>query len=197
MDYTPNQVIRMVQLGMKDELLKSNTIWICASCSTCSTRCPCNVEVAHVMESLRIMAGRSGTAPAGKAKYVEIMYNALLSTVEKYGRTYEVGLVLQNNLRSGKLFNGADMGMPMLQKGKLKPSPSKVKARLKLPGSFRSPENGRWCEMRYATFQDAVLRHRQGYGLQPRQLPKTGYNRLKYPTGVAAAQPRHMVKAIY
>ncbi|HHU86521.1 MAG: 4Fe-4S dicluster domain-containing protein [Pelotomaculaceae bacterium] len=136
MDYTPNQVIRMVQLGMKDELLKSNTIWICASCSTCSTRCPCNVEVAHVMESLRIMAGRSGTAPAGKAKYVEIMYNALLSTVEKYGRTYEVGLVLQNNLRSGKLFNGADMGMPMLQKGKLKLSPSKVKGAAEIARIF-------------------------------------------------------------
>ncbi len=126
MDYTPNQVIRMVQLGMKDELLKSQTIWICASCSTCSTRCPCNVEIAHVMETLRIMAGRSGTAPAGKAKYVEVMYNALLNTVEKYGRTYEVGLVLENNLKSGKLFNGADMGMPMFQKGKLQLMPSKV-----------------------------------------------------------------------
>lgn len=126
MDYTPNQVIRMVQLGMKEELLKSQTIWICASCSTCSTRCPCNVEIAHVMETLRIMAGRSGTVPAGKAKYVEVMYNALLNTVEKYGRTYEVGLVMENNLKSGKLFNGADMGMVMFQKGKVKLMPSKV-----------------------------------------------------------------------
>jgi heterodisulfide reductase subunit C len=127
MDYTPNQVIRMVQLGMKDELLKSNTIWICSSCSTCTTRCPCNVEIANVMAALRIMAGKSGTAPAGKAKYVEVMYNALLGTVEKFGRTYEVGLVLQNNLKSGKLFNNANMGMPMLQKGKLNLLPSKVK----------------------------------------------------------------------
>ncbi len=126
MDYKPNQVIRMVQLGMKDELLKSNTIWICASCSTCSTRCPCNVEVANVMESLRIMAWKSGTAPAGKAKYVEVMYDALLGTVEKYGRTFEVGLVLQNNLKSGKLFNNADMGLPMFQKGKLRLTPTKV-----------------------------------------------------------------------
>lgn len=126
MDYKPNQVIRMVQLGMKDELLKSNTIWICSSCSTCSTRCPCNVEVANVMEALRIMAWKSGTAPAGKAKYVEVMYDALLGTVEKYGRTFEVGLVLQNNLKSGKLFNGADMGLPMFQKGKLRLTPTKV-----------------------------------------------------------------------
>lgn len=126
MDYPPQQVIRMVQLGMKDELLKSNTIWICASCSTCSTRCPCNVEVAHVMETLRIMADKSGTAPAGKAKYVEVMYDALLGTVEKYGRTYEVGLVMQNNLKSGKLLNGADMGLPMFQRGKLQLMPPKL-----------------------------------------------------------------------
>ncbi len=126
MDYPPQQVIRMVQLGMKEELLKSNTIWICATCHTCSTRCPCEVEIAHVMDTLRIMAGKRGTTPAGKAKHVETMYNALLSTVERYGRTYEVGLVLQNNLKSGKLFNGADMGMPMFQKGKLQLMPSKI-----------------------------------------------------------------------
>ncbi|MEG3070747.1 MAG: 4Fe-4S dicluster domain-containing protein [Candidatus Syntrophopropionicum ammoniitolerans] len=63
MDYKPNQVIRMVQLGMKDELLKCQTIWICSNCSTCTTRCPCNVEVAEVMGALRIMAGKSGTTP--------------------------------------------------------------------------------------------------------------------------------------
>jgi heterodisulfide reductase subunit C len=126
MDYPPQQVIRMVQLGLKDELLKSNTIWICATCHTCSTRCPCNVEIAHVMDVLRIMAGKSGTTPPGKAKYVEVMYNALLNTVEKYGRTYEVGLVMENNLKSGKLFNGADMGMPMFQKGKLNLKPSRI-----------------------------------------------------------------------
>jgi heterodisulfide reductase subunit C len=126
MDYPPQQVIRMVQLGMKDELLKSNTIWICSTCHTCSTRCPCEVEITHVMDTLRIMAGKSGATPAGKAKYVETMYNALLSTVKSYGRTYEVGLVLQNNLKSGKLFNGADMGMPMFQKGKLQLMPSKI-----------------------------------------------------------------------
>ncbi|TEB09892.1 4Fe-4S dicluster domain-containing protein [Pelotomaculum propionicicum] len=136
MDYTPNQVIRMVQLGMKEELLKSETIWICASCSTCSTRCPCEVEIAHVMETLRIMAGRSGTAPAGKAKYVEVMYDALLGTVEKYGRTYEVGLVLNNNLKSGKLFNGADMGLPMFQKGKLQLMPSKVQGAAEIARIF-------------------------------------------------------------
>ncbi|BAF59594.1 MAG: heterodisulfide reductase subunit C [Pelotomaculum sp.] len=127
MDYPPNQVIRMVQLGLKEELLRCNSIWLCATCSTCTTRCPCNIEIAHVMEVLRVMAGRSGTTPPGKAKNVELFYDSFLNTVEKYGRMFEVGTILQYNLKSKKPFNNADLGLPMFQKGKLKLGPSKVK----------------------------------------------------------------------
>jgi Heterodisulfide reductase, subunit C len=43
MDMLPSQVIRMAQLGMT-EVLQSRTIWICASCLTCVTRCPKGVD---------------------------------------------------------------------------------------------------------------------------------------------------------
>ncbi len=59
MDILPNQVIRMAQLGM-EEVLESNTIWICASCLTCSTRCPKGVDVPRLMEALRQIALRQG-----------------------------------------------------------------------------------------------------------------------------------------
>ncbi|MEE9618018.1 MAG: 4Fe-4S dicluster domain-containing protein [Anaerolineae bacterium] len=59
MDILPNQVIRMAQLGM-EEVLESNTIWICASCLTCSTRCPKGVDVPRLMEALRQSALRQG-----------------------------------------------------------------------------------------------------------------------------------------
>ena len=59
MDILPNQVIRMAQLGM-EEVLESNTIWICASCLTCSTRCPKGVDVPRLMEALRQTALRQG-----------------------------------------------------------------------------------------------------------------------------------------
>jgi len=55
MDILPHQVIRFLQLGMANEVLKSNTIWICASCFTCAGRCPRGVDVARVMEALRIV----------------------------------------------------------------------------------------------------------------------------------------------
>jgi len=53
MDILPNQIIRYAQLGMEDELLKSNAVWICASCMTCNVRCPKGINVAEVIEALR------------------------------------------------------------------------------------------------------------------------------------------------
>jgi heterodisulfide reductase subunit C len=52
MDILPSQVVRMAQLGM-EEVLESNTIWICASCLTCVTRCPKGVDLPRLMEALR------------------------------------------------------------------------------------------------------------------------------------------------
>jgi heterodisulfide reductase subunit C len=53
MDILPNQIIRFAQLGFKDELLKSKSIWICASCFTCNARCPKGINIAEVIEAIR------------------------------------------------------------------------------------------------------------------------------------------------
>ena len=52
MDITPSQIMRMVQLG-QEEVLKSFAIWICASCFTCTVRCPRGLDVSKVAEALR------------------------------------------------------------------------------------------------------------------------------------------------
>lgn len=53
MDILPNQIIRLAQLGLKEELLQSKSIWICASCMTCNTRCPKGINIAEVIEAVR------------------------------------------------------------------------------------------------------------------------------------------------
>jgi len=53
MDILPNQVIRYAQLGLKEELLDSNSFWVCASCISCNSRCPKGIKIAEVMEALR------------------------------------------------------------------------------------------------------------------------------------------------
>ncbi len=61
MDLLPSQVIRMAQLGM-EEVLESDTLWICASCLTCVARCPKGVDLPRLMEALRQIALRKGVA---------------------------------------------------------------------------------------------------------------------------------------
>ena len=58
MDLLPNQVMRLIQLGLKDEALSCSTIWLCASCMTCMARCPKGVDLAKVMEALRLLSLR-------------------------------------------------------------------------------------------------------------------------------------------
>ena len=61
--YRPRQIIRMTQLGLKDRVLKSDTLWLCASCFTCTDRCPQDVEVASVIRVLRNLAAEQGHIP--------------------------------------------------------------------------------------------------------------------------------------
>lgn len=56
----PSQVIRMVQLGLEEDALSSDTIWVCASCLMCHGRCPRGVDLAKVMEALRAIKLRPG-----------------------------------------------------------------------------------------------------------------------------------------
>ena len=60
MDILPNQIIRLLQLGQDEEVLKSKTIWICASCFTCEARCPKGVDLSKIMEALRVLLQRKG-----------------------------------------------------------------------------------------------------------------------------------------
>ncbi len=58
MDSLPNQVIRLVQLGLEEDIVRSKTVWICASCFTCTVRCPHGVDLAKVMEAVRLVSLR-------------------------------------------------------------------------------------------------------------------------------------------
>ena len=55
MDILPNQVIRLAQLGI-EEVLECQTIWTCAACLTCVSRCPKGIDLPRVMEALRLVA---------------------------------------------------------------------------------------------------------------------------------------------
>ncbi len=88
----PNQVIRLVQLGLEEEALNSNTIWVCASCLACHARCPRGVDLAKVMEALRAIGLRPGTDDRIKPEdlppetLARLPQQALVSGLRKFTR---------------------------------------------------------------------------------------------------------------
>ncbi len=62
LDVLPSTVLRMAQLGI-EEVLEAQTLWTCASCLTCVSRCPKAVDLPRVMEALRTIAMNRGIRP--------------------------------------------------------------------------------------------------------------------------------------
>jgi heterodisulfide reductase subunit C2 len=58
MDVAPHEVIRCLQMGQPERALVSQAIWTCAACLTCASRCPKDVDLARIMEALRVVALR-------------------------------------------------------------------------------------------------------------------------------------------
>jgi heterodisulfide reductase subunit B len=117
-DLAPNQIMRALQLGQDELALKSKTIWLCAACQTCSTRCPQGLDIAGVMDALRIEAKRRGLPPA--VPEVDKFSTLFLRDIGLMGRLYEVGLMAGMNLMTGQLMKDMDMGLEMMKRRKLK-----------------------------------------------------------------------------
>jgi heterodisulfide reductase subunit C len=122
MESSPAQFMRYAQLGMTDEMMKQNTIWYCLSCHTCSARCPQDIDIAHVVDTVRIMVQEKKIkVDSGNTK----LFNRLIMTMLKYtGRMYEVALTGLFNVFSLQLFKDIPLGMKLIKKGKLKILPS-------------------------------------------------------------------------
>ena len=74
MDLLPYQVIHLIQLG-DENVLNAESIWYCATCFTCSVRCPRNLDVARIMEGLRVirLRKRLDTIDLRKVKDIETL----------------------------------------------------------------------------------------------------------------------------
>jgi heterodisulfide reductase subunit C len=124
MDYLPNQITRLAQLGMVDKVMESSTIWICVCCQTCSVRCPRGIDLAKIMDALRILAKRKGIVPRGQI--APVFDGIFLGSIEKYGRLHELGLIAKLNIASGHPFKDLSLLPTMLKKGKIKLIPEKI-----------------------------------------------------------------------
>ncbi len=135
MDYHPNQILRLIQLGMEEEVLKSSTIWVCVGCNTCSSVCPMAIDIPAVMDELRHKALEEGI----KIPEPDIFnfHNEVLKTVKRYGRTHKLEIMMRYKLKTFDLLTDMGMGLKMLQKRKLDLMPSKVKDKKAIEKIFK------------------------------------------------------------
>lgn len=80
MNYSPMQVIRMAQLGMKETVFSANTIWICATCYCCSDRCPRGIDIGDMMTVLRNLAIKEG--------HIRPLFEAQGNMITEFGRIW-------------------------------------------------------------------------------------------------------------
>lgn len=119
-DWQPNQIMRSLQLGQEDVALHSQTPWLCACCQTCTTRCPQGLNITAIMESLTREALKRGIKP--QVPEVDAFNKAFMREVRLWGRSYELGLIAEYELRTlgtHDLRGVANLGIKMIQKGKV------------------------------------------------------------------------------
>ncbi len=126
MDHTPRAIFAMLRAGMREEVMKSNTPWMCVSCYYCTVRCPQEIHITDVMYTLKNMSLQSKmvtnhTAPDFSKTFIGM--------VERFGRSFEIGLAgLHNTLHlnlAARLPQMAPMAIGMVTKKGMSPLPPK------------------------------------------------------------------------
>mgnify|MGYP000684070217 FL=1 len=86
MDVKPHQVVRLVQLGWREALLRASSIWVCLSCEMCSTYCPNEIDVAGLMNHLKNSVISSRRPPAEYE--IAAFHDVFLRVLREIGRAH-------------------------------------------------------------------------------------------------------------
>ena len=135
MDFRPNNIIRMIQMGMRKEVMESSAIWFCVYCQTCGTRCPNEIHIGILMDTLREMAMEEGFH--AKEKNIHLFHEAFIHSVGRGGRAHEVTMLMEYMLKSRDLMaDSLFPGMILFLKGKFPLFPSLVKGKEEIKKIF-------------------------------------------------------------
>lgn len=115
MDLMPRQIVHYMQLGMMDEILKSKSIWLCASCHVCAERCPHSIDIPALIEKARQAAKKQGII---RVKEVDRFTDIFLDNVKVFGKSQEVVLEGLYNVTTGNLLQDMN-NVPHMLKHKL------------------------------------------------------------------------------
>jgi heterodisulfide reductase subunit C len=134
MDIRPNNIIRMIQMDKREEVLGSSAIWLCVSCETCGTRCPNEIDIGVLMDALREMAIEEGIQ--AREKNIHLLHEAFVQSIKRGGRIHEATMLIDYKLRSKDFMTDLIPGMMLFLKGKIPLFPSLIKGRQEIKRIF-------------------------------------------------------------
>jgi heterodisulfide reductase subunit C len=120
----PAQIVRAVQLGDLESIMADRFIWLCTGCQTCSTRCPQEIDVAGIMDELRMLAYEHDLVRKDAPFASILRYNA--DSFKRWGRMYELELLARDKImRPSSMTDDLMLGVKMVMKGKIGFVPSR------------------------------------------------------------------------
>jgi heterodisulfide reductase subunit C len=134
MDLQPHQVMHLINLGRRGDVLNCRSIWLCASCVTCTVRCPHDVDLARVMDVLRELSLHDGVRPAEPG--IVAFNRSFLSVLRWGGKLHELSMTVGYKLLSRDLLTDLLLGVGLLRRGKLKLLPGRARSRRRVAAIF-------------------------------------------------------------
>ena len=58
--YKVRQIVRKCLLGLKEEVITDDALWMCTTCYTCQERCPRSVKIVEIIKKARNVAAHAG-----------------------------------------------------------------------------------------------------------------------------------------
>jgi heterodisulfide reductase subunit C len=128
MDISPRELIALFRAGEMETIMKSRTIWICASCYVCTTRCPSGIKITDIMYALKRTAMEKKYE--SKAPQVQILANLFIENLMAYGRLHEGTLIRKYYMKMDlkKLFGMIPLARKMYKTKRIALFPKKIKA---------------------------------------------------------------------
>jgi quinone-modifying oxidoreductase, subunit QmoC len=119
MDYSPRQVMALTRSDFKHEVLRSHTIWLCASCYACTVECPRQIRITDIMYELKQRAIHEGIYP--KKFAIPVLAKEFYAMAHKYGRVTENFLAAFMFWKSNKLgmLGQWKLGLGLFLRGRL------------------------------------------------------------------------------
>lgn len=113
-DHPPQEIFMMIRAGKREEVLTSESMWMCTSCYNCIVRCPRELPITHIMHGLANYAHRLGIAPKMNPtrRFAKIFWD----NIAKSGRVNELSLSIKLYFMDG-LVSGIKIGLEMMGVG--------------------------------------------------------------------------------